>query len=79
MIEKLERYAQDGTPEPEGWMCYYRVARAREDALLEALKSVGDELPQGGWCFCPASHAGAKHTFDCAEANQLIREIERTR
>lgn len=54
-------------------------ARAREDALLEAIKKIGVELPHGGWCFCPDNWIGVNHTSKCDATNSLIREIEGSR
>jgi hypothetical protein len=64
---------------PEMYRAIRAWKRAREDALLEAIKKIGVELPHGGWCFCPDNWIGVNHTSKCDATNSLIREIEGSR
>lgn len=82
-IEKLERYEgyyEDESSKPlapcvNGDYVLYSAARAREDALLEIVDAMVDEM----MCVCKNSYWGVTPPCTSCKASAIIAEIERTR
>ena len=80
-IEKLERYVQGVfgvQAHKDGNYCMYATARAREDALLEALKSAQSLMADADTSQMPVVE-GAHFAAVRWQINVVLEQIEATR